>query len=107
LHDLPFLGPKGGAFSLYHDRVFGWPKAIHLAASAEDARPALERFAQLDTGFDQAETQILAITRAPTEANADLAERLKLPFLVLSDPEGALHKAAGFDEGGAPPHTAV
>jgi predicted 2-oxoglutarate/Fe(II)-dependent dioxygenase YbiX len=28
-------------------------------------------------------------------------ERLKLPFPVLSDPEGALHKAAGLDETGA------
>ncbi|MEE8297276.1 MAG: hypothetical protein V3R26_05540, partial [Hyphomicrobium sp.] len=27
-----------------------------------------------------------------------VVERLKLPFLVLSDPEGALHKAAGLDE---------
>ncbi len=98
LHNLKFLNLKGRPFSLYHDRVYGWPKAIHLAASPEDALLELECFASLYEEFGQAETQIFAITRAPVELNAAIVERLKLPFLVLSDPEGALHKAAGLDE---------
>jgi predicted 2-oxoglutarate/Fe(II)-dependent dioxygenase YbiX len=69
--------------------------------SPEDALLELERFASLSEEFGRAETQILAITRAPSEVNADVLERLKLPFLVLSDPEGALHKAVGLDEPGA------
>ncbi len=100
LHNLTFLDLKGRPFSLYHDRVYGWPKAILLAASPEDALLELEGFAGLYKAFGQIETQILAITRAPAELNAAVAERLGLPFRVLSDPEGALHKAAGFDEAG-------
>ena len=100
LHNLTFLDLKGRPFSLYHDRVYGWPKAILLAASPEDALRELEGFASLYEAFRQTETQILAITRAPAELNAAVVERLELPFRVLSDPERALHKAAGFDETG-------
>jgi len=100
LHNLTFLDLKGRPFSLYHDRVYGWPKAILLAASPEDALLELECFASFYKAFGQTETQILAITRAPAELNTAVVERLKLPFLVLSDPEGALHKAAGLDETG-------
>jgi predicted 2-oxoglutarate/Fe(II)-dependent dioxygenase YbiX/peroxiredoxin len=100
LHNLTFLDLKGRPFSLYHDRVYGWPKAILLAASPEDALHELECFASFYKAFGQTETQILAITRAPAELNAVVAERLELPFRVLSDPEGALHEAAGFDETG-------
>ena len=100
LHNLAFLDLKGRPFSLYHDRIYGWPKAILLAASPEDAVLELEGFAGLYKAFGQTETQVLAITRAPAELNAAVAERLELPFRVLSDPEGALHRAAGFDETG-------
>lgn len=97
LHNLAFLDAKGRPFSLYHDRVYGWPKALHLADSPEQASAELERFAGLAAAFGQAETQVLAVTRAPAAANAAVVERLKLPFPVLSDPEGALHRAAGLD----------
>ncbi len=98
LHDLAFLDVRGQPFSLYDEEFYGWPTAIHLTASPEDAVVELERFASLSKEFGQTDTQVLAITRAPTEANAAVAERLKLPFPVLSDPEGALHKAAGLDD---------
>ena len=98
LYDLAFLDVKGQPFSLYNNRVYGWPKAIHVTASPENALVELERFASLSKEFGQAETQVLAITRAPVEANAAVVERLKLPFPVLSDPESALHKAAGLNE---------
>lgn len=97
LHNLAFLGVKGQPVSLYHDRIYGWPKAIHLVASPEDAVVELERFARLADEFQQVETQVLAVTRASPEANAAVSERLKLPYLVLSDPEGALHRAAGLE----------
>jgi peroxiredoxin/predicted 2-oxoglutarate/Fe(II)-dependent dioxygenase YbiX len=97
LHDLAFLDPKGRAFSLYHDRIFGWPKVIHLAATPDAAAGELQRLAGLAEAFGQAETQVLAITRAPPAANAAVAERLGLPFPLLSDPEGALHRAAGLE----------
>ncbi len=100
LHDLEFLNVKGKPFSLYDNNVYGWPKAIHLTASPEDAVVELESFANLSKEFGQAETHVLAITRAPAEANAVVKERLGLPFPVLSDPEGALHEAAGLDESG-------
>lgn len=101
LHNLAFLDLKGRRFSLYHDRIYGWPKAIHLAATPEAAAGELERFAGLAEAFGQAETQVLAVTRAPVTANAAVAERLKLPFPILSDPEGALHAAAGLDPAAA------
>ena len=100
LHNLAFLDHKGRPFSLYHDRVFGWPKAILLATSPENVASELEGFARFHEAFGQAETQILAVTRAPAESNAAIAQRLKLPFLVLSDPGGELHRAAGLDETG-------
>jgi predicted 2-oxoglutarate/Fe(II)-dependent dioxygenase YbiX len=101
LHDLAFLDAGGQPFSLYNHKVYGWPKAIHVAASPVDASGELERFASLSKEFGQAETHVLAITRAPAQANLAVMKRLKLPFPVLSDPEGALHKAAGLDESGA------
>jgi predicted 2-oxoglutarate/Fe(II)-dependent dioxygenase YbiX len=98
LHDLVFFNVSGQPFSLYDDRFYGWPAAIHLTASPEDALVELERFASLSKEFGQMETQVLAITRAPAKVNAAVVKRLKLPFAVLSDPEGALHKAAGLDD---------
>lgn len=100
LHNLSFLDLKGRPFSLYHDRIYGWPKVILVAASPEDVVSALECFAKLHEAFRQTETQILAITRAQVELNAAVSERLKLPFLILSDPEGALHEAVGLDATG-------
>jgi predicted 2-oxoglutarate/Fe(II)-dependent dioxygenase YbiX/peroxiredoxin len=97
LHNLSFLDLKGQRFSLYHDRIYGWPKAILLAATPEAAADELERFAGLAEAFGQVETQVLAVTRAPVAANAAVAERLKLPFPILSDIKGALHAAAGLD----------
>ncbi len=98
LYDLAFLDVKGQPISLYNNIVYGWPKAIHVTASPENALVELERFASLSKEFGQAETHALAITGAPVEANAAVVERLKLPFPVLSDPESALHKAAGLNE---------
>ena len=98
LFDLAFLDVKGRRFSLYDNKVYGWPKAIHVTASPENALVELERFASLSKEFGQAETHVLAITRAPVAANAAVVERLKLPFPVLSDPESALHKAVGLNE---------
>jgi predicted 2-oxoglutarate/Fe(II)-dependent dioxygenase YbiX len=98
LHDLAFLNISGQPLSLYDEGFYGWPKAIHLTASPEDSLVELERFASLSEEFDRTETQVLAITRGPAEANAAVVERLKLPFPVLSDPEGALHEAAGLEE---------
>ncbi len=102
LHNLAFLDLKGRRFSLYHDRIYGWPKAIHLAETPDATADELERFAGLAEAFGQAETQVLAVTRAPVAANAAVAERLKLPFPILSDPEGALHAAAGLDSAAGP-----
>ncbi len=98
LHDLAFVDVNGQPFSLYDEGFYGWPMAIHLTDSPEDALVELERFASLSEEFGQMETQVLAITRAPAEANATVAERLELPFPVLRDPEGTLHKAAGLDQ---------
>lgn len=97
LCDLAFLDVEDQPFSLYDESFYGWPTVIHLTASPEDALVELERFASLAAEFGQTETQVMAVTRAPAEANAAVVERLNLPFPVLSDPQGVLHEAAGFD----------
>ena len=102
LCDLPFLDAEGKPLSLYNNRLFGWPKVIHLADSAEAAEPELVRLAERVRGFAGAETHLVGVTRASAEDNAALARRLRLPFPLLSDPAGCLHKAAGLAEGAAP-----
>ncbi len=101
LCDLAFRDPKGQAVSLYHNRLFGWPKAIHVAASPGDAEGELRRLAERVREFESVETHVIGVTRAAPQENAALAERLKLPYLLLSDEEGLLHKAAGMEPGGA------
>lgn len=102
LCDLPFRDPKGRVLSLYDNGLFGWPKVIHVAASPEDAEPELTRLAERVREFGRVETHVVGVTRAPAQANAALAERLRLPYPLLSDEAGCLHKAAGLAEGAAP-----
>ena len=102
LCDLPFRLPGGEALSLYHERVFGWPTVIHLASSPHDAEAELARLAERAQDFRQVETQVVGVTRALAKENAALARRLKLPFPLLSDEEGHLHRAAGLEQGAAP-----
>ncbi len=100
LCDLAFLNHDGKPFSLYANHVFGWPKAVFLIGSSEEETDELARFAASVRDFGQAETHVLAVARGAPEVNARLVERLGLPFPLLSDPEGALHRAVGL-EGGA------
>lgn len=102
LCDLPFRDTKGRVGSLYHTHYFGWPKVIHLANAAEDAEPELLRLAQRVNEFRGTETHVFGVTRAPAAQNAALAQRLQLPYALLSDEEGQLHRAAGLEQGGAP-----
>jgi peroxiredoxin/predicted 2-oxoglutarate/Fe(II)-dependent dioxygenase YbiX len=102
LCDLAFRDPRGGAVSLYHPRLFGWPKVVHVAASAGDAEAELRRLAEHAGEFESLETHVVGVTRATPQVNAGLAERLKLPFLLLSDEDGQLHRAAGMEAGAAP-----
>ena len=103
LCDLAFLNRDGQPFSLYANHVFGWPKAVFIIDSADDQAEELARFAALVQDFGQAETHVLAVARGPAET-ARPDEGAALPFPLLRDPEGALHKAAGLAagvEGGA------
>jgi predicted 2-oxoglutarate/Fe(II)-dependent dioxygenase YbiX len=101
LCDLAFLNHEGKPFSLYANHVFGWPKALFLTESAEAAVDVLARLAAQVADFGQAETHVLAVTRDPAEENARLVKQLGLTYPLLSDPEGALHRAAGLEGGGA------
>ncbi len=100
LCDLNFLDPKGKPFSLYDHHLYGWPKAIFLAQSAASEAAELTRFAGLMRDFGQAETHLLAIVRSGPAENAAVIERLGLPFPVLNDPTGMLHRVAGLDQAG-------
>ncbi|MFQ5974194.1 MAG: 2OG-Fe(II) oxygenase [Alphaproteobacteria bacterium] len=102
LCDLRFRDAKDEAVSLYQNRLFGWPKVIHVAASPEDAEPELVRLAERVHSFASVETHVFGVTRARVQENAALVRRLKLPFPLLSHEEGCLHRAAGLDEGAAP-----
>jgi predicted 2-oxoglutarate/Fe(II)-dependent dioxygenase YbiX/peroxiredoxin len=77
-------------------------EVIHLADSAEQAEPELMRLAEHVRRFAVAETHLVGVTRASAADNGALARRLKLPFPLLSDPAGCLHKAAGLAAGAAP-----
>ena len=106
LCDLAFLDIRGRPFSLYDTRFFGWPKVVHLAATAESAAPGLHRLAQETRALAEVETQTLCITRGPVEANAALAQRTGPPLPLLSDEAGRLHAAAGLGPD-APPCTLI
>ena len=102
LCDLPFRLPGGETMSLYHERIFGWPTVIHLATAPHEAEGELRRLAERAQDFRGVEAQVVGITRALPKENAALAQRLKLPFPVLSDEEGRLHRAAGMEPGAEP-----
>ncbi len=97
LCDLPFVNPLGKPFSLYDNQVFGWPKALLLVPDGERAAELLTRFAGRLQDFGQVETHVVAVSRAAPEENAAAAERLKLPFPLLSEPGGLLHRLAGLE----------
>jgi predicted 2-oxoglutarate/Fe(II)-dependent dioxygenase YbiX len=101
LCDLAFLNHDGKPFSLYANHIFGWPKAVFLIGSADEEADELARFAASVRDFGQVETHVLAVARGAPEVNARLVERLGLPFPLLSDPEGALHRAVGLEAGAA------
>ena len=102
LSDLPFRDVHGQVRSLYDNHYFGWPKVIHLATSPEDAEPELRRLAQNLAEFRGVETHVFGVTRAAAAVNAALAERIRLPYPLLSDEAGRLHRAAGLAPGAAP-----
>lgn len=62
----------------------------------------MTRLAARVQAFGRVETQVVGVTRAPARENAALARRLGLPFPLLSDEEGRLHRAAGMEQGAAP-----
>jgi predicted 2-oxoglutarate/Fe(II)-dependent dioxygenase YbiX len=106
LCDLPFLDNRGRPLSLYDNRIFGWPKLVHLAATAESAAPGMQRLAGQMRALMEAETQAFCITRSPAEANAAVAERIDSRMPLLADEAGRLHAAAGLDPD-APPRTLI
>ena len=102
LCDLPFRDVRGQVRSLYATHYFGWPKVIHLAMSPEDAEPELLRLAARVGEFKEVETHVFGVTRATAQENAAAAQRLKLPYPLLSEEAGCLHRAAGMASGAAP-----
>jgi predicted 2-oxoglutarate/Fe(II)-dependent dioxygenase YbiX/peroxiredoxin len=102
LCDLPFRDVRGRVRSLYDSHLFGWPKVIHLATSPQEAEPELRRLAAHVDEFSQVETHVFGVTRAPAQENAALAQRLGLPYPLLSEEAGCLHRAAGMERGGSP-----
>lgn len=106
LCDLPLRRSDGHAVSFYHNRLFGWPKVIHLAETPAAAEGELAAFAARRQDFAQAETQVFGVTRASAAENAALAERLAQPYMLLSDETGDFFRAAGVQQG-EPPRTLV
>ena len=102
LCDLKFHNLLNRSVSLYDNRVFGWPKVIHLSNTPDEAESELRELAEHYHKFTSMETQVIGVTRASVEQNARLVQRLELPFPLLSHTDGALHKAAGVGSGSAP-----
>ncbi len=102
LCDLPFRDIRDHVRSLYATHYFGWPKVIHLAMSPQDAEPELQRLAARVGEFKEVETHVFGVTRASAQENAALAQRLRLPFPLLSEEAGCLHGAAGMESGATP-----
>ncbi len=97
LCDWPLLTSRGEAFSLYGNQIYGWPKALLLLpadAASGGADAVLRDFAAAAQALAETETHVVAISVAAPAENAALRARLTLPFSVLSDPEGNLHRAA-------------
>jgi len=97
LCDLPFLLPSGKPVSLYEERLFGWPKVVHILRSAEGAEQTLRTFSDRLADFARFETQIVVVTADPPDRNAAVSKRLEVIYPILSDPSDALHRASGFD----------
>lgn len=102
LCDLTFRNVLDRSVSFYDNRVFGWPKVIHLSNTSDEAERELLHLAEKYRKFAGMKIQVFGVTRAPVEENARLMRRLELPFPLLSHPDGALHSAAGLESGGAP-----
>jgi peroxiredoxin/predicted 2-oxoglutarate/Fe(II)-dependent dioxygenase YbiX len=102
LCDLKFLDLQNSPATLYSDRAYGWPKAILVAWSPGMAESELARMSQTMQEFGQAETHVLAVTSASPAENAAVAERLRLPYPLFSNPDSSLLRAAGQAEGSAP-----
>lgn len=98
LCDLPFLLPNGKAVSLYEERLFGWPKVIHVLRSAEKAEQTLSAFSARLADFARFEAQVVVVTSEAPERNAAVSKRLQLVYPILSSVDAALHNAAGFQD---------
>lgn len=64
----------------------------------DDQQTTAELLSQIGQHYDQfksEEAEIIAVAQYSTEQCARIAEQLKLPFPVLSDREGRIHREVG------------
>jgi peroxiredoxin len=62
---------------------------------AHGSTPEAEGFRDLYAGFKQVDADVFGVSTQPTEYQKEFAERLRLPFELLSDADFALQRALG------------
>lgn len=97
LVDVPLINTKNVAMSLYHPRIYGWRKAMFVTRDPAETQAELERFTELAGDFAELDVHVVAVTCATAEENAGWVERLKIPYPVLSDPNGVILRASSVD----------
>jgi peroxiredoxin len=71
------------------------PPAWDDIPGAHGSTPEAEGFRDLYAGFRQVGAAVFGLSTQPTEYQRELAERLELPFAIVSDAEFALQRALG------------
>ncbi len=84
----------------------GRANLVIVLAGARGSQPQLELLRQLASrhaAILEQETQVIAVLCCPREQAQAIKERAQLPFVVLADSEGAVHRSLGaLDRSGVP-----
>lgn len=84
----------------------GRANLVVVLAGARGSRPRLELLRQLASrhaAILEQETQVMAVLCCPREQAQAIKARAQLPFIVLADSDGAVHRSLGaFDHSGLP-----
>jgi predicted 2-oxoglutarate/Fe(II)-dependent dioxygenase YbiX/peroxiredoxin len=93
--EFAWVDAQGNPYSLYTDSHCGRPTVLIVCRRVADAMAPVARFRDLGAAFREVAAQVLVVTGAPAQENANLTLMMGLPMPVLSDASFAVGAAAG------------
>ena len=108
IRDFTLISTVGQPISLSDYR--GRSNLLLVFAGGGDCDPGLKILAEIAADYDRLldeQTQVLAIMKCPQETAARVKQQADLPFPLLVDEDGRIHRSAGAADNSGHPATAI